>query len=200
EDISFAGLDVEAVAPHDLGPLPDGAPRVLFRPPSETSHYYTEASTSMARAALARLAETGAIVVFSPREPGQVAYLDGLEWVHPPIVLDRPVPFVALLKSVDAIVCSGGTMLREAAYLGIPAYSIFQSRMGGVDQRLAELGRAVLLDTPADLARLDPRTRGPLQRLDANPRLLDELVELIERRARVAAPARGLLRPRWRAA
>ena len=55
------------------------------------------------------------------------------------------MPFVALLKSVDAVVCAGGTMLREAAYLGIPAYSIFQSRMGGVDLRLEQLGRAVLL-------------------------------------------------------
>jgi predicted glycosyltransferase len=78
-------------------------------------------------------------------------------------------------------------MLREAAYLGIPAYSIFQSRMGGVDLRLEQLGRAVLLRDEADLERLAPVRRGALAPLDSNPRLLEELVALIGRH--VAAPA-----------
>jgi predicted glycosyltransferase len=186
EDLTFAGVDVGAVAPHDLGPLPDGAARVLFRPPSETSHYYTAESTEMTVATLRRLAELGAQVVFSPREPEQARYLELAQWEHEPIVLRSPVPFVALLKSVDAVVCAGGTMLREAAYLGIPAYSVFQSRMGGVDLHLERLGRAVLLRDEADLERLRPVRRGPLELLDSNPRLLDELVELIT--ARTGAP------------
>jgi predicted glycosyltransferase len=183
EDLTFAGLDLDAVEPHDLGPIPDGLVRVLFRPPSETSHYYNPESTGMARATLRRLAELGAALVFSPREPGQVRYLEGLEWAHPAVVLERPVPFVSLLKSIDAIVCSGGTMLREAAYLGIPAYSIFQSEIGGVDRRLEALGRATLIAGENDLARIELRKRGPLQPLASNPRLLDELVELIMARA-----------------
>jgi predicted glycosyltransferase len=183
EDLTFAGVDVDAIAPHDLGPTPPGAVRVLFRPPSETSHYFDAASTDMARATLRHLALDGALVVFSPREPGQVAYLDGLPWRHRPVVLERPVPFVPLLKSVDAIVCSGGTMLREAAYLGIPAYSIFRSEIGGVDRWLERIGRAALLSGPQDLHRIALRPRGPLQRLDSNPKLLDELVSLIRTRA-----------------
>jgi predicted glycosyltransferase len=190
EDITFAGVDVDAVEPHDLGEVAPGAVRVLFRPPSETSHYYNADSTSLALATLARLAGTGAQVVFSPREPEQRRYLDGLGWAHPPIVLERPAPFVALLKSVDAVVCSGGTMLREAAYLGIPAYSIFQSEIGGVDLRLEQLGRAVLLRDEADLERLELAPRGPLSRLDSNPDLLREIVALIAERAGAATGAR----------
>lgn len=185
EDLTFAGVDVDAVAPLDLGDLPPDAVRVLFRPPSETSHYYRRESSTMARAALHHLARVGALVVLSPREPGQAALLDGLDWTHQPVVLERPAQFVALLKSVDAVVCSGGTMLREAAYLGIPSYSIFQSRIGGVDRRLEELGRATLLTTPADLRRLEVRPRGPLRRLDANPGLLAELVGVVMAGARV---------------
>jgi predicted glycosyltransferase len=178
EDISFRGLDVDSIEPFELD-APEALVRVLFRPPSETSHYYRSESTDMARAALRHLAEAGAVVVFSPREPGQVAYLEGLDCVHEPVVLERPVPFVALLKSVDAIVCSGGTMLREAAYLGIPAYSIFRSELGGVDSRLEQLGRITLVGGDEDLRRLELRKRGPLDPLESNPELLDQLVQMI---------------------
>jgi len=188
EDISFAGVDLDAIAPYELG-VPEGPVRVLFRPPSETSHYYRGESTTMAAAALAHLAKAGAVVVFAPREPGQRAYLDGIEWRHEPVVLDRPVPFVSLLKSVDAVVCSGGTMLREAAYLGIPAYSIFQSRLGGVDLRLEALGRATLVRAPEDLRLIAVEKRGPLSPLESNPGLLAELVEvLVARVGREALP------------
>jgi hypothetical protein len=182
EDLTFAGVDVEAIAPHDLGVERNGAVRVLFRPPSETSHYYDEASSDMARATLRHLAQAGAHVVFSPRTERQAGYLDGLPWQEDPVVLRRAVPFVPLLKSVDAVVCSGGTMLREAAYLGIPAYSIFRSEIGGVDRWLEQIGRATLLSGPEDLGRIELRRRGPLRRLDSNPRLLDELVGLIAAR------------------
>jgi predicted glycosyltransferase len=179
EDLTFAEVDLDAIEPYDLGPVPNGAVRVLFRPPAETSHYYSEASSNMARAALEHLAGTDAVVVFSPRLRTQVALLDGLPWRQPPVVLERPVPFVSLLKSVDAVVCSGGTMLREAAYLGIPAYSIFQSEIGAVDRWLEEIGRAKLLTRPDELSLIELKARGPLARLNSNPHLLDGIVEIV---------------------
>ena len=200
EDLTFAGVDVEAIAPYDLGAIPDGAVRVLFRPPAETSHYYREASSTMARLTLERLARADAFVVFSPRELGQRAQLEGLPWKHEPLMLTRPVPFVSLLKSVDLLICSGGTMLREAAYLGIPAYSIFQSEIGGVDQWLQSIGRAKLISGAVDLDRIELNPRGPISRLDSNPDLLRQLAEQIahgaaerrtpsRRRGLVSAPA-----------
>lgn len=179
EDLTFAGVDVDAVEPYELGPVPQAAVRVLFRPPSETSHYYHKASTTMARSTLAYLAQAGALVVFSPREPSQVALLEGLPWRYQPITLSRPVPFVSLLKSVDAVVCSGGTMLREAAFLGIPAYSIFQSEIGAVDRWLEDIGRARLIAGPLDVSRIELKPRGPLNRLDSNPDLLNEIVSVV---------------------
>jgi uncharacterized protein len=179
EDLTFAGLDLERVQTHDLGDVPAEAIKVLFRPPSETSHYHDGRSTEMAKATLAWLAQAGALVVFAPREPDQVRLLEHVSWRHSPVTLERSVPFAALLKSVDAVVCSGGTMLREAAYLGIPAYSIFCSKTGAVDRWLQDIGRAVLVQTPADLTRIDLRKRPRLRRLDSNPKLLDELAEVV---------------------
>jgi predicted glycosyltransferase len=179
EDLTFADVDVDAIEAHDLGPVPEHAVRVLFRPPSETSHYYKATSTNYARAALEHLASTDAQVVFSPRDPEQARLLEDLPWRAQPLILERPVPFVSLLKSVDLVVCSGGTMLREAAYLGIPSYGIFQSKLGAVDRWLAEIGRAKLLVDPQDLRQIELSRRGPLERLDSNPELLDQLVSLI---------------------
>ena len=184
EDLTFAGVDVDTIAPYDIGFVADGTVRVLFRPPSETSHYYREASTAMARMALERLATADALVVFSPREPSQVALLDGLPWKHQPVTLSRSVPFVSLLKSVDAVVCSGGTMLREAAYLGIPAYSILQSDIGAVDRWLETIGRAKLIARPEDVGGIELRRRGPIRRLDSNPALLDQIAATVVARAR----------------
>jgi predicted glycosyltransferase len=190
EDLTFAEVDVEATEPYELDCAAPQATRVLFRPPAETSHYYKAASSSFARTTLEHLAGTDAQVVFSPRDPVQVRLLEGLPWRHAPLVLERPVPFIALLKSIDAVICSGGTMLREAAYLGIPSYGIFQGEIGAVDRWLESIGRVKLLAGPEDLSRIDVTRRGSLSRLDSNPQLLDELVSLIAARAG-RAPGRG---------
>jgi uncharacterized protein len=122
---------------------------------------------------LARQPDT--VVVFSPRYPWQAEYLDGIEWRREPILLTKPLPFVSLLKAVDLVVCSGGTMLREAAYLGVPAYSVFRSEIGAVDRYLESIGRAFVLSSAADVDRIRLKKRGSLEPLRLNPGLVDEL-------------------------
>ena len=175
EDLSFAGLDVAATPAHAI-PIPDDLVRVLLRPAAEESHYYREESGRMATALLERLAgEDRAVLVFAPRYPRQVDDLAAFSWKNEPVVLERAVPFVSLLKAVDLVISAGGTMLREAAYLGVPAYSLFQGEAGGVDRHLAELGRLELLASPADFDRIELAKAGPLEPLASNPALVDEL-------------------------
>ena len=146
EDISFSGIDLDAIAPHDFGRVNGASARVLFRPPAEDSHYYRRQSGELAMDVLRHLALQDVQLVFSPRESSQVETLSRIRhWAHPPIVLDEPLPFVPLLKAVDAVVSGGGTMLREAAFLGVPAYSIFRGSIGSVDRYLAAIGRLTLL-------------------------------------------------------
>ena len=102
-----------------------------------------------------------------------------MPWRNEPIVLRKAVPFVPLLKGVDLVICSGGTMLREAAYLGVPAYSIFKSRIGGVDRYLESIGRVRLIQSPEALPGIELTKAPPLAPLRSNPDLLDELVELV---------------------
>jgi predicted glycosyltransferase len=86
---------------------------------------------------------------------------------------------VSLLKGVDLVICSGGTMLREAAYLGVPAYSIFKSRIGGVDRYLESKGRVHLIESAEALSAIKLTKAPPLAPLRSNPHLLDELVEIV---------------------
>jgi uncharacterized protein len=184
EDISFSEVDLDAVP---AWPLPDGVrPNtaiVLVRPPAEKSHYFDERSRALVLGLLEHLAgREEATVVYAPRYPEQVEDLERFEWRNEPVVLGESVPFVSLLKAVDLVVCSGGTILREAAYLGIPAYSIFQSRIGGVDRHLERIGRVSLISDPGELDRIRLRRRGDLDRLASNPALLGEIVRLVETR------------------
>jgi predicted glycosyltransferase len=51
----------------------------------------------------------------------------------------------------DLVISGGGTMNREAAALGVPVYSTFRGKIGGVDQYLANQGRLVLLTRPDEI-------------------------------------------------
>ncbi|MGI8480214.1 MAG: DUF354 domain-containing protein [Gaiellaceae bacterium] len=189
EDISLDGVNVDEVVPHRFPEIQDEAlVRVLFRPPAERSHYYHSKSRDLALRTLEHLAaQPEAVVVFSPRHRWQQADLEQLAWSNKPVVLEGAVPFVSLLKGVDLVVCSGGTMLREAACLGVPAYSILKSRIGGVDRHLASIGRVRLIGSAEDLSTIELRKAPPLAPLRGNPCLLDELVEIVLEKTRIPA-------------
>ena len=192
EDLTFAGIELDAVTPAPLDGSPRaGRVRVLVRPPAEESHYYREASRALYLAALRQLAaQPQAVIVLAPRYARQRDDLAGLEPKNPPIVLERPIPFVCLLASVDLVLCSGGTMLREAAYLGVPAYSLFASELGAVDRHLASIGRAVLLASPDEFARIRIEPTRSFDPLRSNPELVNDLADLIVAGPRACAGSR----------
>jgi predicted glycosyltransferase len=178
EDLTFAGVDLDTIERTSLGA--DGHMRVLVRPPAEESHYYARRSRELYLAALRWVAaKDEAVIVLSPRYARQRDDLIGLRPANEPIVLEHPLPFLTLLRSVDAVLTSGGTMLREAAYLGVPAYSLFGSRLGAVDRHLAAIGRATLLSSEDDITELRLEHSRGFSPLDSNPRLADELAGLV---------------------
>jgi predicted glycosyltransferase len=186
EDITFAAAQNDGVRTDPFPEIVDSAlVRVLFRPPTETSHYYQPESRELALRALEYFAgRSDAVVVYLPRHPWQHADISRLEWRNDPIVVDRPLAFTSLFQSVDLVVCSGGTMLREAAYLGLPAYSILKSRIGAVDRYLASIGRVRLVGSPAELPAIELRKAPSPSPLNSNPHLLDELVEIVLKAAK----------------
>ena len=66
-------------------------------------------------------------------------------------VPDEAVDAQSLVAFSDLVVSAGGTMNREAAALGVPVYTTFQGRLGGVDEALIREGRLRLLTAPEEL-------------------------------------------------
>jgi predicted glycosyltransferase len=189
EDIAFADTEFSAVPPHAFGDADGAVARILFRPPAEESHYYRSDSRELALDLLRYLAAQGARIVFSPRYSRQVRYLDEVPfWKEEPIVLREPIPSVALLKGVDAVVSAGGTMLREAAYLGVPAYSIFRGNSGAVDRHLASMKRLSVLASPEDFSRIELTRVQSLSPLRENSSTAAEVTKMILHRTKRSTP------------
>ncbi|MEI6126628.1 MAG: DUF354 domain-containing protein [Pseudomonadota bacterium] len=78
----------------------------------------------------------------------------------------------------DLVISAGGTMNREAAIIGTPAYSTFMGAMPAVDMELIKMGRMIHLENASDLQKIhfQKKIRGNILE---NPGLLNEIVNQI---------------------
>jgi predicted glycosyltransferase len=70
-------------------------------------------------------------------------------------------------------------MLREAAFLGVPAYSIFRGNIGAVDRYLASIDRLTLVSSPADFADIDLTQRNLISPLRRTTGVADGVATMI---------------------
>jgi uncharacterized protein len=98
---------------------------------------------------LQRLLEDRAQVVVLARTNEQRAALNDLDGRL--VVPERAVDGRTLAASADLVVSAGGTMIREAAVLGTPVWSIFEGRRGAVDEQLEREGRLRFLHDASEL-------------------------------------------------
>ncbi len=84
------------------------------------------------------------------RTPEQSDTIDALG-LERTVVPRRTVDARSLIALGDVVVSAGGTMNREAAVLGTPVWSIFDGRLGAVDELLMREGRLRMLRSPDDL-------------------------------------------------
>ena len=87
-----------------------------------------------------------AIVI--PRTEEQRDYVRSLA-LPSVIVPEQAVDAQSLIAYADLVVSAGGTMNREAAALGVPVYTTYGGRLGGVDEELIRQGRLRPADRPA---------------------------------------------------
>lgn len=182
EDLSFADVDLEQEDPAEFPDLAaSSVRRVLIRPPAEESHYHQQESSDIAQRVLEHFSKRNdCVVLYSPRYEWQVASLWQHKWRVRPYVLDTPIPFVPLLKAVDVVISGGGTMTREAAYLGVPAISIFHGEPASVDAYLESIGRLTIIRELSDLDRVDIGQLRRNQPMGNQTNTAQEIVTLIE--------------------
>jgi predicted glycosyltransferase len=146
---------------------------VVVRTPPDVSLYHRRSNPLFPQVLdhLGRNETVHAIVL--PRTPEQRDFVRGL--ALPSVqVPDRAVDGQSLIAFSDLVVSAGGTMNREAVALGVPVYTTYGGRLGGVDELLIREGRLIPLSDPRAL---DLRKRdGERQRVRRDPELVLELL------------------------
>ncbi|MGH7681733.1 MAG: DUF354 domain-containing protein [Candidatus Eiseniibacteriota bacterium] len=150
--IDDRGLDRDACRA-TLG-IDSGDYVIVARPPAWNAHYAERVDDS-AKLWLQVLRDFNSMdhtkIYLVPRDREQFEWIhglfDGTPRMHPfPEVMDGP----ALVAASDLVVSGGGTMNREAAVLGVPAWSVFTGPTPYVDECLALEGRLRWVRTSAE--------------------------------------------------
>jgi predicted glycosyltransferase len=156
--------------------LGGGGDRVLvvLRPPPDVSLYHRHQNPLFPQTLdhVGRREDVHAVVL--PRTEEQREYVRRLA-LPSVTVPEHAVDAQSLIALADLVVSAGGTMNREAAALGVPVYTTYGGRLGGVDEELIRAGRLRPLTDPRalELVRRDPSTAPRVRR---DPHVLLDLL------------------------
>jgi len=118
---------------------------VVARPPALHAHYANRVDDSAllwSRIVRDLHDQHGAILYLMPRDQEQREWLDQEFSFHDRAhVLQEVLDGPTLVAAADLVLSGGGTMNREAAVLGVPAWSVFTGPPPHIDECLAREGR-----------------------------------------------------------
>jgi predicted glycosyltransferase len=157
----------------DAFPVDSARTLVVVRTPPDVSLYHRRSNPLFPQVLehLGRDESVHAIVI--PRTPEQRDYVRrlGLPSV---LVPDEAVDGQSLIALSDLVVSAGGTMNREAVALGVPVYTTYGGRLGGVDELLIREAQLIPLSDPRAL---DLRKRdGQRERVRRDPAVMLDLL------------------------
>jgi hypothetical protein len=169
EEYYLADFAPDPAVLDELG-LDSSKPIAVVRTPPSVSLYHRFENDLFAQV-LERLRGSQSVVL--PRtEEQRVELARGGGFIVP----ERAVDAQSLIAYADLVVSAGGTMNREAVALGTPVYTVFEGRLGAVDERLIETGRLQRLER-ADEVELRKRSQAPGgDRVRRDPSLLTALL------------------------
>jgi predicted glycosyltransferase len=147
---------------------------VVLRPPPDVSLYHRQSNPLFPQTLdyLGSLDNVHSVVL--PRTDPQRAFVRELA-LPSVIVPDSAVDAQSLIALADVVVSAGGTMNREAAALGVPVYTTYGGRLGGVDEELIREGRLKPLTDPRALE-LRKRQGAGNERVRRDPAAMLELL------------------------
>ncbi len=151
----------------------EGRVVVVIRPPPDVSLYHRKSNPLFPRVLQYFGSHDGVQAVVLPRTDAQRALVRSLA-LPSVIVTDGAVDAQSLIAAADLVISAGGSMNREAVALGVPVYTTYGGRLGGVDESLLRSGRLRPLTDPRAV-QLQKRT----DKLDwprRDPQLLVDMV------------------------
>jgi uncharacterized protein len=135
---------------------------VTVRPPATWAHYHESLGDMLFRALLNRLErEPGIQVMVLARTESQAVELRERYGLFPEKfnVSAQAVDGLSLMWFSDAVFSGGGTMVREAALLGLNVHSFFGGRIAAADEYLVSQGRLRLLREASEIDTLPLPTK-----------------------------------------
>ncbi|GFO63673.1 DUF354 domain-containing protein [Geomonas paludis] len=184
EDVYVPGFRPGKGLLTDLG-IPPNRIVVTMRPPATTAHYHNVKSEVLFQDVISLVARTpNTVIIMLPRDDQQREEIKET-WGHlleagNMIIPRKAVNGLDLTWHSDLVVSGGGTMIREAAALGVPAYSVFSGVTGCVDRRLAETGRLKLITFFDDISRIAIRKKDRLHEARRKSETLDYILDRVE--------------------
>ncbi|MBT8383117.1 MAG: DUF354 domain-containing protein [Ignavibacteriaceae bacterium] len=159
---------------------------VAIRPPATLAHYHTLESDKLFKELLKFLKDSEkTYIIITPRTKDQEAEIRS-QWKEefrtgkfyiPAKVMNG----LDIIWNSDLVVSGGGTMIREAAALNVPAYSTFGGQVGAVDNYLESIGRLIILRDETDIKnkiKLEKRNL-TLNKSNEGSGVLDEITNYI---------------------
>jgi predicted glycosyltransferase len=151
---------------------------VVVRPPPDVSLYHRKSNPLFPRVLNYLGDRTDVHAVVIPRTDAQREHVRALA-LPSVLVAEGAVDAQSMIAASDLVVSAGGSMNREAVALGVPVYTTYGGRLGGVDESLIRTGRLRPL-TDVRALELEKRTNT----LDWPRRDPGRLVEMILSAAR----------------
>jgi len=128
---------------------------ITFRPPGISGHYYNPRSELIMDEILNKLSQKKEkiflIVLPRTRKQKETIYSLFKQKKFQFLIPESPINGIDLILNSDLVLSGGGTMIREAAVLGVPSYSFFQGPKGAVDEFLDKNGRLTSINSLSDI-------------------------------------------------
>ncbi len=145
---------------------------VVLRPPEQRAHYHVPESQYLFDEMVKHLAKQEHLqIVFLARSSEEKKKLKNNPAFNDAFTIpDTAVNGLNLIWFSDAVIGGGGTMNREAAALGVPVYSIFMGKIGGIDRCLEKEHKLIFIDSEEKIQnlRLHKRQRGQIPQVNDN--------------------------------
>jgi uncharacterized protein len=162
EEYYMAGFEPDPAVLEELG-LDRARVLCVVRTAPSYALYLRGAEDALVPRLLARLGDnqrTQTVVLARTEEQRDAIRALALDRV---VVPERAVDGRSLVAFADLLVSAGGTMNREAAVLGTPVWSIFEGRMGAIDELLIRQGRLRTLSDPSEIV-IEKKPAGAVDR------------------------------------
>jgi predicted glycosyltransferase len=154
---------------------------VTVRPPATAAHYHNPEAEILLFDALDYLVQDArtCIVLVARRQQKEIIEHAKMKYGSRVIIPEKTIDGLNLIWHSDLVISGGGTMNREAAVLGVPAYSIFRGKIGAVDRYLESTGKLTILGSSDDIKKIRVEKKKPSGSLQTDKDLVRFTVDEI---------------------